>query len=241
MNVTRLALDSALSGHEIGKCVGDDGFGKASEVVTTEFRQYDLVYLTVKSEASIASLLRDFDWIHADTRITLSERIQRLRFTESELTQHDSYDPKDYSRLVALAVDLCRVSRFYCDTNTQRLGRKVYEQWIANSVNKSLADEVIVRRDSEGRVIGFVTAKVDHVSAEPVLVKVDPMFSGKGHGRALMNKFLTCVARRNPNSVVYAHTQLHNLIAIRFYESFGLRVADYDYVYHVYPHGFVQL
>lgn len=241
MNITKLKLDSEVSGRAIGKCIFKKPLNKAGNDLILKFKEYDLVYFLAKFDHDVTCFLGNFNSILADIKITLSGNVQELKFTRSKLSKDDFSSAKDVGKLVQLGLDLYKESRFFYDMNTHKLGKKIYKAWIENSVNRSMADEILVRRDENGRVIGFVTVAIDGSFAEPVLVKIDESFTRKGYGRILMNKFFTFISDRDPDIKVRIHTQLRNLAAILFYQSFGLKVSDYDFVYHVYPNGFMRL
>lgn len=241
MEITKLEFDSELSGHVIGQCILNKPLYKAGDDLILKFKEYDLVYLMTKFDQDVTCFLGNFNSILADIKITLSGNIQELKFTHSKLSEEDFSSAKDADRLIQLGSDLYKESRFFFDENTHGLGKKIYQAWIENSLNRSMAEEILVHRDENGRVIGFVTVKTDNDFAEPVLVKIDESLTRKGYGRILMSKFFTFISDRNPDVKVRIHTQLRNLAAVLFYQSFGLKVSDYDFVYHVYPNGFLRL
>ncbi len=241
MKINRLRFDSELCGREVGKCITEKSLDKTDEDFIRELKKYDLVYLTTKFEKNITHFLKNLDWILADIKIRLSQNIRHIQYINTELSQDDFCDQEDCNRLIELVMDLPETCRFYFDENVRNLGRKIYQEWIKNSINKSVADEIVVCRDDEGQVIGFITIKIDGVVAEPVLVKVDRACVGKGYGKSLMNKFLSYVAQKKPDIVINVYTQLRNLMALKYYQSFGLKVKGYQFVYNVYPNGFMNI
>ena len=241
MKITKLEFDSELSGHVIGQCILNKPLYQTGDDLILKFKEYDLVYLMTKFDQDVTCFLGNFNSILADIKITLSGNIQELKFTHSKLNKEDFSSAKDNDRLIQLGLDLYKESRFFFDVNTNRLGKRIYQAWIENSINRSMAEEILVHRDENGRVIGFVTVKFDCGFAEPVLVKIDESLTRKGYGRILMNKFFTFISENNPDINIRIYTQLRNLAAILFYQSFGLKVSDYDFVYHVYPNGFMSL
>jgi len=241
MEITKLEFDSELSGHVIGKCIFNEPLNKAGDDLIMKFKEYDLVYLLAKFDQDVTCFLGNFNSILADIKITLSGNIQELKFNRPKLSKEDFSSDKDADRLIQLGLDLYKESRFFFDLNTHELGKNIYQAWIENSINRSIAEEILVHRDENDRVIGLVTVKFDGGFAEPVLVKIDETLTRKGYGRILMNKFFSFISERNPDIKIRIHTQLRNLTAILFYQSFGLKVSDYDFVYHVYPNGFMSL
>jgi len=241
MHISRLKLDSELCGWEIGKCIADEPIYKLNDDFIMELKKYDLVYLITKFEKNIKCLLKNLDCILADIKITLSQNLREIKYDNIELTQNDFYNQDDRLRMLELGMDLAETSRFYFDENLKNLGRQIYKEWIKNSINKSLADEIIVCRGENDRVIGFITVKIKGNNAILDLVKVDQAFVGKGRGKLLMSKFLNYTASKKPNMIIKVHTQLRNLVALQYFQSFGLRVSSYEFVFHVYPHGFKNM
>lgn len=241
MNIHPLKFDSAISNRKIGKCLLPKSFKGVSSDSVLEFRKYDLVYLETELREDTSQFLKNFDWILADVKITLSQNIKKIIFDKVELTQNDFYNQKDTGRLLVLGKDLYKASRFYFDKNTRKLGRNIYQEWMKNSINRSLADEIIVCRDENSRVIGFVTVKINPSFVEPVLAKVDRNFAGKGYGKSLMSKCYNFILSKYPDIEVKAHTQLKNWITLRLHQSFGLKVSDYIFVYHIYPKGIMKI
>lgn len=241
MEITKLDFDSELSGHAIGKCIFNKPLYNADNDLILKFKEYDLVYLLTKFDRDVTRFLENFDSILADIKVTLSGNIQELKSTYSKLNKEDFSSAKDADRLIQLGLDLYKESRFFFDVNTHRLGKRIYQAWIENSLNRSMAEEILVHREENGRVIGFVTVKIESGFVEPVLVKIDESLTRKGYGKILMSKFFTYISEKNPDIDIRIYTQLRNLAAIMFYQSFGLKVSDYDFVYHMYPNGFMSL
>lgn len=243
MKIQYLKFDSDLAGRHIGKyCLPQclKLASLASQDLVLKFKEFDLIYLTAKFQENI-SQLKDFNYLLADIKITLSANLKNISFNKLKLRQSDFFQQNDTDRLLKLGTDLYKISRFYFDKHTRRLGKKIYQAWIKNSINKSLADEIIVQRDHTQRVIGFATLKISDSFAEPVLVKVDRSFSGQGYGRILMRKCYSFLASQHQDIEIRVHTQLKNLIALKLYQSFGLRIIDYNFIYHIYPRGFIKI
>ena len=238
MNIKRLKFDSELCGWEIGKCTAEESIDKLNEDFIAELKKYDLVYLITKFEKNIRNFLVSIDCILADIKITLSRNLREIKYDNIELTQNDFYNQDDRIRMLELGMDLAETSRFYFDENLKNLGRQIYKEWIKNSINKNFADEIIVCRDDNDRLIGFITVKIKGNNAILDLVKVDQAFAGKGHGKLLMSKFLSYTASKKTNMIIKVHTQLRNLVALQYFQSFGLRVNGYEFVCHLYPNGF---
>ena len=239
--VSRLDFDSNISGFEIGKFDLIKTSSQSYNKVFTDFKLFDLIYLTSGFNLLTSNILSGFDWTLADVRITLTNNLENLGLQRRELTFNDFYQNNDYNKVLNLAKDLYKVSRFYYDVNTRNLGKLIYSEWIINSINKSIADEIIVHRDEQGAVIGFITVKEANFYTEPVLVKVEEKYTGKGYGKIIMNKFFNFVAQSRPQKEIKIKTQLSNKTALNFYHTLGFKINEIKFIYHVYPNGFKRI
>jgi len=239
--VSRLDFDSNISGFEIGKFDFKKTSDQSYKQVFIDFKLFDLIYLTSGFNVHTSKMLSGFDWILADVRITLSYNLEKQDFHRFDLTKNDFYQDRDFNKLFNLAKDLYKVSRFYYDINTRNLGKRIYSEWIINSINKSIADEIIVHRDEQGAVIGFITVKEANFYTEPVLVKVEEKYTGKGYGKIIMNKFFNFVAQSRPQKEIKIKTQLSNKTALNFYHTLGFKINEIKFIYHVYPNGFKRI
>ena len=236
-----LQFDSGLAGCRVGELSLGETSALSLVGLASDIGDYDLVYLKTGMRQDLNLLLDGFDWILADVKIEFSRNIGEVGYKPLALAPEDFYTKSDIEEVVRLGKDLYKASRFYFDPNTRGLGQKIYEEWINNSINKTLADEIVVCRDGRGKVIGFVTVKICPEFAEAVLAKVDPSHAGKGYGKILMNKCYNYIARNDLDAKVIAHTQIKNNVALRLHQSFGLRMEDYGFVYHIYPKGFREI
>ena len=235
-----LIFDSILSGRKIGICRLNNAADRSS-LFKKQKEAYDLVYFCSGPTEFLHKYLDGSDFILAETKIIFKSPLRELDFKKMALKKSDFFKSSDEENVQTLGQQLCKTSRFYQDRHTQNFGKKIYKTWVANSINKKKADEIFVYRSSNGKPQGFLTSLHHKGVYEPVLVKVDDLQRGKGIGRLLMTKFFNFVQSQNRQADIMVHAQLGNVRAINFYRSLGLKLFSYVHVFHVYPHGFLEI
>lgn len=142
------------------------------------------------------------------------------------------YEPgMPMSDLEALAIQSGEYSRFAVDPRVPRDGfEAVYTAWIANSVNKSLAREVLVL-PAGSRLAGMITLGDKAGRGDIGLIAVDRAFRGKGHGEALVRAAQAWFAA---NAYRYGQvvTQGRNAAACHLYRKCGYTVETVEHFYH---------
>jgi ribosomal protein S18 acetylase RimI-like enzyme len=136
--------------------------------------------------------------------------------------------PEDLFDLAYLAGSY---SRFRTDKNfPENDFKRLYTQWVINSLNGRFADYTLVHRDNQGTG-GFATLKTEGDVARIGLISVDTGRQNQGIGKALVNETLKiCIGRHIP--VIEVDTQLDNTQACRFYEKAGFSVKEVRFVHH---------
>lgn len=146
-----------------------------------------------------------------------------------EIYKEDNVDPD----LMKLALTAGVHSRFFKDSNiSHSKSKELYEIWIEKSVQRKLADIVMVYRE-EGKIIGFITLLTKDDDAFVSLLAVDPLFEGRGVSFALMNSTEAILSSRG-YSVVKSQTQDHNKRAMLIYKRQGMQFGEKQYVYHLW-------
>ena len=134
-----------------------------------------------------------------------------------------------------LATQIGMLSRFGTDPNLpKKLCNKMYHSWIRNSVNRSVAKEVLVIKDSKSRVIGMITIGIKQDYGIIGLVAVDPKYRGQKIGTKLVIAAQDYFARRNYKKLIVI-TQKANYPACNLYEKCGFSREKIDNYYHFWP------
>jgi dTDP-4-amino-4,6-dideoxy-D-galactose acyltransferase len=122
-------------------------------------------------------------------------------------------------------------SRFYTDPGFDYAQYKeLYTQWIKQSLNKELADEVILFVD-DGNILGFLTLKVEFEIGKIVLIGVDSKQHRRGIGKQMMMKASNLSIERSCSNLEVV-TQQDNIPACQFYKNFGFHIYKEEFIYH---------
>ena len=133
--------------------------------------------------------------------------------------------------LASLALQIGQYSRFRQDHHfSQAAWQKLYWTWMENSVNRAIADDVLVIRKA-GFVVAVVTVRARGNIGEIGLLGVQESQRGAGLGRALVNSALGWFSER-PLSHVRVVTQGNNRAACQMYKACGFLVESVENFYH---------
>jgi len=139
------------------------------------------------SESSNAALV--CDGLHVDTKIVYGKKV--IVAAEQAPSEHifEDYDVlSDYDAdLEEIAADCGQFSRFQFDPRISEERRfELYRTWIRNSINRSIADNVIVAK-TQGKISGLVTVVGDSGTGSIGLLGVGKAYRGRGVGSVLIN------------------------------------------------------
>jgi dTDP-4-amino-4,6-dideoxy-D-galactose acyltransferase len=133
--------------------------------------------------------------------------------------------------LLELARDAGRYSRFRLDPKVPiGVFERIYDAWITNSINGTIADEVLVIRDGAA-VSGLVTVGVKNGRADIGLLAVRAQARGRGLGRALVKASLDWAAHRGLREAQVV-TQGANVEACRLYETCEYAIERVEHLFH---------
>lgn len=107
---------------------------------------------------------------------------------------------------------------------------KTYQNWIANSVNKSLATKVLVIRRQQ-KIVGMVTLGEKNQRGDIGLLGIDEHFRGQGFGKQLVQAAQMEFIKQGYTTVQVV-TQLINIPACKLYEKCGYAIEKVENYYH---------
>jgi len=141
------------------------------------------------------------------------------------------FTENDTSALLNLGIEAGHSSRFKIDGRFPNGSfEKLYQTWVTNSLDKIIADEVIIYDDGTG-ILGFVTVKLNENVATIGLIAVDANARGQRIGAKLMDAvFAYC--QKNEIDTVQVSTQMENLGANNFYKQQGFVPLSQTAIYH---------
>ncbi len=133
--------------------------------------------------------------------------------------------------LESLACQIGKNSRFGADPRIpETVCFAMYRRWIRNSVNRQLADAVLVVRQAY-KIVGMVTLGKKNGRGDIGLFAVDPAMRRKNLGISLVHAAGEWTRRKG---LRYAQvvTQRKNVAACRLYEKCGYRMEKMEFFYH---------
>ena len=132
-----------------------------------------------------------------------------------------------------LAIQAGFYSRFAVDPQMPAGSlERLYRLWIQRSVDKELADEVLVIAN-ENVPIAMITVTTKSATGHVGLVAVDDAHRGKGLGRCLLQAAESWCATNGAKSMQII-TQGGNIPACHLYESTGYKICKQDFLYHMW-------
>jgi len=99
------------------------------------------------------------------------------------------------------------------------------DPWSIDSLTASFRNDMALVSEKDGRVSGYLFARMAADQAEILSLAVDPACRGQGTGRALLSYLISCV-RSRACCRVFLEVRPSNLAARGLYEKAGFRVID---------------
>lgn len=140
-------------------------------------------------------------------------------------------DSMPFESFEELAVQSGEYSRFAVDPRIPREKFfELYRIWIARSLKKEIAREVLVLRESN-RVVGMVTLGEKDGRGDIGLIAVDASSRGKSYGEKLVRSAQRWFIK-NGYTVGQVVTQGNNIPPCMLYKKCGYSVEKVEYFYH---------
>lgn len=124
-------------------------------------------------------------------------------------------------------------SRFNLDPCLSVRFKDLYKEWILGSLNKKLADEVLLAKDNKGNSVGFITLSIRDGIGNIGLIAVTEHSRGRGVGQFLMQE-ADNFFRKKQASAATVVTQIDNIPACRLYEKMGYTITKNQSIFHCY-------
>lgn len=135
--------------------------------------------------------------------------------------------------LVSLALQSGLYSRFRVDPKIPaHKFEQLYEQWIEKSVNKTIAETVLIKK-SGNMIVGMITAGFKNNRGDIGLIAVDESARGMKIGEKLVNAALHWSVAKG-HKTVQVVTQGANRAACILYEKCGYHTEKIENVYHIW-------
>jgi dTDP-4-amino-4,6-dideoxy-D-galactose acyltransferase len=218
--------DSDFFGYEVWEINGEPGASELKEQLEEMKKQgIALVYVLSKNDLDLPG-----------KEITLVDRKvlygKKPGPAADPVTGIESYPAgSDYQELLPLALASGLYSRFHTDPHFQnREFERMYEEWIKHSVDRTIANEVLVCREG-GQTLGMVTISKNGNSARIGLIAVAEGQRGKQIGSRLVQASEAFALENNCN-YLDVYTQQDNRSACSFYEKNGFHIDAVTNIYH---------
>lgn len=229
-----LEWDSTFFNKKIGKLELAEASISLSELnIIISNTDFDLIYLFVPPSVAIKEVLTNINnALLVDEKTTYYKHLQQSTFSSSpNIKPVVDMD----NALVDLAVQTGSFSRFNIDPNFERTAyKRMYTEWIKNSLNHSIADEVFVFENGQKK-LGLVTVGKKGTRADIGLLGVDTNARGQGIASALIAK-VEEFALNNKFEELQVVTQGGNKPACMLYEKCGFAVESVINIFHVWKH-----
>tara|TARA_R100000935_G_C2810448_1_gene154723 strand:+ start:601 stop:1311 length:711 start_codon:yes stop_codon:yes gene_type:complete len=191
----------------------------------------DLIYYTSTVEKIENFENQYYDISLVSTRVPLIKKINKITEIHPNISLYDKLSPDE--NLISLAHLAGRQGRFGMDSRiSKNIYNKIFENWMINSINKKMADEVLVYKDNDV-IVGFATIKIDGNKGYVPLLAVDRPFEGKGVSFALMRAVETRLVESGCEYLL-SGTQEKNKKALAAFSRFGVELKTPEYVYHLW-------
>lgn len=199
-------------------------------------QQIKLVYWQTPNLENYLHAAEKYHGILTDRKITYL--IDLTQLNPSELEQSLTQSTERYTEqtaspaLLHLAYESGNYSRFRADPHlSEQQFQAIYQEWINNSVNHSIAKEVLVIRNLENELLGMATLGEKNNRGDIGLLAVSEKARGQHVGTNLVKSaqhyFLT---QQYTHSQVV--TQETNIPACRLYEKCGYHKETTEFFFH---------
>jgi ribosomal protein S18 acetylase RimI-like enzyme len=233
VQIEHLDWDTSFFGFEIGRLQLHAPVPDMAAIPTMASEQgYKLVYLIVpdadaalNAQAAVLAPLVDIKDTYAAPVSSTGHH------TDPAIVEYTSTIA--VPELIQLALDAGVYSRFHRDALFPRGGfEALYRQWIINSVNRTIADQILVYKVDD-QIAGFTTIRYQPTHATIGLVAVAAGYRGRGIGRALIAAVQAHTTERGIATCRVA-TQRDNQDACRLYEKAGFHLEHSERYYHIW-------
>jgi dTDP-4-amino-4,6-dideoxy-D-galactose acyltransferase len=234
IDFNHLDWDSDFFGFKIGKCTIIHFDESIFQSFLREKKQENYQLIVVFSDQDLIN----YDFLKKNNGQLIDQKVT-FRFEETVRSQSESKHPAISSyksekldkNLLDLALQSGHFSRFFLDKNFKKGSfEKMYRLWMENSINKKIADDVIVFQENK-KIMGMVTVKYAENVATIGLIAVDLSERGKNIGTHLLNELKHQIQAKNIRFIDVA-TQKDNEQACHFYEKNGFLISKTAFIYH---------
>jgi dTDP-4-amino-4,6-dideoxy-D-galactose acyltransferase len=222
MEIKTLAWDSEFFEKKIGEVSLKNG-----QTVSPDL-SFDVLY--VKNDVDFTLDIEGFTEGFYEAKVVFSKSLAPRETDASNVVKDTDFDFLAQD-IYELAFESGKFSRFSLDRHFgDGLFQKLYKAWIDNSLNRKLADAVLLYVEND-LVWGFVTYRKHSNYAHIGLIAADPRFQGKGIGTMLLAKAEQLLFEEGIRELRIP-TQLANIAACSFYTKNGYTISETTHLKH---------
>ena len=164
-----------------------------------------------------------------DEKIVFQKQLQNIKPKTPDLNI-ESYESNLNSDLRMLGLESGKYSRFKLDEKLRNKFESLYDAWLENSLNRSIADSFLIYK-KENQILGMITGKCHDDVATIGLFATHPNFQRQGVGKSLISMAEFSFQSKNIKTIQVA-TQSANIQACNFYRKCGYEILSITPIYH---------
>jgi len=227
-----LSWDSDFLGFPVARLLTNGLSAPQIDLALADARRagFRLLYVVANpADAVAAATLRQAGAQLVDRKLTFAMPVSGSPAAPAApISPTTEYSPQ----LESLAWQSGEYSRFRLDPHFDpAVFQKMYSTWLRNSLNGSIARQVLVWRAADGRELGLLTLGEKGGCADIGLLAVDATARGQRVGQGLVAAAVAQAAAWG-FSKLQVVTQGDNEPACRFYEKCGFQISQEEHVYH---------
>jgi ribosomal protein S18 acetylase RimI-like enzyme len=216
----KLEWDSAFFNLEVGVIESGDDLKKGN------YFNFDLLYLKTNEELSLPGFRLNYQ----ENKVLFEKDIIAFTTTSDNIKQISKV-AYNIDEIYELAYESGKYSRFKKDNLFGESNfKKLYKEWIDNSIAKQLADDILLYL-IEDKIVGFVTFKKHTNYSQIGLIAVDKDYQGKGIGSQLISEVENYLCKEGIKKLRIP-TQLENKEACFFYKKIGYEIIENTPIKH---------
>ncbi|TAH29456.1 MAG: GNAT family N-acetyltransferase [Cytophagales bacterium] len=224
-----LTWDSDFFGYKVGKVI--DFSTDIEEIISFAKKEnYRLLYAFISENNDfLAKKYTTNKGVLVDEKITFLQNIPTIKI-ENDLTSTYESEIID-EKLLKIGLQSGIYSRFNVDKNFKNKEfERLYRIWIKNSVQKLIAEKVIIQK-IDNNIVGLLTLGIKNNKADIGILAVDENFRGRKIGKNLVLRVFE-ESKKIGQKQIQVVTQKANENACNFYQKMGFEIEKTENIYH---------
>ncbi|MBI3380320.1 GNAT family N-acetyltransferase [Candidatus Gottesmanbacteria bacterium] len=216
----------------LSKVIGRDFFNINILRQNIRFQKNAVYSYCFDFNLELINLCHKLDFRYISSRVVLkrnkNNQLKHFKFPKEYILDKE-VTKEDWNNIYNVSSIIAKNSRFNKDLRIRKYAKKIYKQWILNSILSGYADDYVFIRYKK-LIIAFLTIKRNNASYSIDLIGVDAKFQNKGIGSLLISYMI----EKYRTSNFYTGTQAENIIALNFYLKNQFKIHSYQVIFHKY-------